>query len=481
MHSLSDYEVISSLTDSENSFKVEDKVNGGFKALHIVEYKDLGDFHTQSLLSRLFVLEKSDSHPHHIRYFQHFIKKDCSSICFIMELADGVPLCHFVERCREENLQFEENYIWRVVAQLYSAIKIVSTGSLTLNNIFIDKKGDVKWNSLISEDSTVPLRSQLGCLATEMCTAGESTYIPSFYTKELRTVISSLVLGEEVSIKPSSSKEYPKLYPRIPEKPIFPDELFETLIKSNPNIYESVIYADTTISHPNNLHPNKPEEDLKFRVQAIKAQEALLRQKEFNLILKEKELCEREKRIEETEKKIRAKTREEPSIPKRPPKSRPLPSADEIKELSKPPTVAKLKIPPLPPRIKSMQQQKKVSFKSPKKFIKYDIELKPSTTNIPPSLSSDDSDYITKRKSILSILGLNVPKATKAPETTGEKDDFKIKVSGIAKWTSENKKTAFEMLAAMNAKGSVAPKSSAPRIYERSRSRRSGCGIKTSF
>lgn len=144
MHSLSDYEVISSLPDSENSFKVKDKVNGGYKALHIVEYKDLGDFNTQSLLSRLFSLEKSHQHSHHIKFVKHFIQKDCSSIYIIMELTDGVPLCHFIERCREENLQFEESYIWRVLSQLYSAIKIVSSGSLTLNNVFIDKKGGCK-------------------------------------------------------------------------------------------------------------------------------------------------------------------------------------------------------------------------------------------------------------------------------------------------------------------------------------------------
>ncbi|KAL5276601.1 hypothetical protein ACFFRR_002054 [Megaselia abdita] len=481
MHSLSDYEVISSLPDSENSFKVEDKVDGGFKALHIVEYKDLGDFHTQSLLSRLLDFDKADANPHHIKYFQHFIKKDCFSICLIMELADGVPLSHFVGRCREENLQFEESYIWRVMAQLSSAIN-VSRGTLTLKNVFIDKKGDVKWNSLISEDSTVPLRSQLGSLATEMCTAGESTYIPSFYTKDLRIAISSLVLGEEISFKPITNKEFPKLYPRIPEKPDF----FEALIKSNPNIYESVIYSDKTRSSPNNTQSKKKhsEADLKFRIQAIKAQEALLRQKELNLILKENELIEREKRIEETEKRIMSEDyeKEKPSVPKRPPKTKPFEFTYMTKdETTRPPTVAKLKIPPLPPRIKTIQQQKKLSFKSPKKFIKYDIELKPSSTSI-PSISSEESDAITKRKSILSILGLNPPRPIKIPETQGELDDFKIKVSGIAKWTSENKKAAFDMLAAMNAKGSVvASKGSSQRIYERSRSRRSCYGLKTSF
>lgn len=481
MHSLSDYEVISSLPNSKNSFKVGDKVGGGFKALHIVEYnKDLGDFHTKSSLSRI-----CDSHPHHIKYFEHFIKKDCSCVCYIMELADGAPLYHFIERCREENLQFEESYIWRVMSQLYSVIKVLSTGSLTLNNIFVDKQGDVKWNSLISADSPVPLTNQLGCLATEMCTAGESTYIPSFYTKELRTVISSLVLGEEVSLKSSSSKGYPKLYPRIPSKPL-PDEFLESLIKSNPNIYESVIYSDTTRTIPISPQPKNTEDDLKFRIQSIKAQEALLRQKELNLIIKENELIEREKRILQCEKRLSDRKRnEELSIPKRPPKSKHFDSSENSNEFPRPPTVAKLKIPPLPPRIKSIQQQKKVSFKSPKKFIKYDIELKPSSSNIPLSLSSDDSDEITKRKSILSMLGLNAPKTNKTPETSesqGESKDFKIKVSGIAKWTSENKKAAFDMLAAMNAKGSVvATKGSSQRIYERSRSRRSSYGFKTSF
>ncbi|KAL5276602.1 hypothetical protein ACFFRR_002055 [Megaselia abdita] len=476
MHSLSDYEVVSSLPDSENSFKVKDKVNGGFRALHIVGFKDLGDFHTQSLLSRLFTLEKNDSHPYHIKYIQHFIKKDSLSIYIIMELADGVPLSHFVGRCREENLQFEENYIWRVLSQLYCATQIMSSGSLTLKNVFIDKKGDVKWNAAISENSTVPLSSQLGCLATEMCTAGESTHIPSFYTKELKNAISSLVLGEEVIFNSSSSKEYPRLFPRhsSDDTAALRNELFGTLnsrITSNPNIYESVIYADATIcknevNSPNTLSSNVFEDALKSRLHAIRAQEALLRQKEANLVRKEKELFEREKRIAETERRIKEvekKSKEgPPQAPRRPPKKKPLDDTyctKELNETVRSPTVAKMKIPPLPPRIRSIQQQKKVTFKSPKKFIKYDIEniseMKPSTSRSSiSSKSSDDSDSNTKRKSILSILGINSQKPNRVPERpTVSKPVNEVKASDIEqKWTLENKKAAFEMLAAMNAK-----------------------------
>lgn len=415
-----------------------------------------------------------------------------------MEMAEGVPLVNFIERCREESLQFEEGYIWRVMSQLYSAIKIVSSGSLSLSNVYIDKKGDVKWNAAVHENSTVPLTSQLGCLATEMCTAGESTYIPAFYTSSLKNAISSLVLGEEVSFKPSASKDYPKLYPRILHKSTYSDDtailrqdLLNSRINSNPNIYESVIYADATIcnnevSSPNTLSSNIFEDVLKSRLHAIRAQEALLRQKEANLIKKEKELLEREKRIVEAERRVKEAERrikeDPPAPPRRPPKSKPLDDTyctKEINETVRSPTVAKMKIPPLPPRIRSIQQQKRVTFKSPKKFIKYDIEnlpeLKPSTSRSSiSSKSSDDSDSNTKRKSILSILGINSQKPNRAPERTQTKSQInEVKASDIEqKWTLENKKAAFEMLAAMNAKNLETDKVPS-RNFPRTKNRRS--------
>lgn len=495
MHSLSDYEVISSLPDSENSFKVKDKVNGGSKALHVVEYKDLGDFHTQSLLSKLFNLAKNQQHRHHTKIIQHFIKKDSLSIYIVMELVDGEHLSHFIKKCREESMQFEESYIWRVLAQLHSAIKIMTSGSLTLNNVFIDKKGDMKWNAAISDSSTVPLNSQLGYLATEMCTAGESTYIPSFYSKKLKDTISSLVLGEEVTFKATLNKGYPKLSPRIPNKTFCSDdtaalrnELFGTLnskIKSNPNIYESVIYADATIcsnevSSPNTLSSNVFEDVLKSRLHAIRAQEALLRQKESNLIRKEKDLFEREKRIAEAEKRIKEKE-VPPPAPRRPPKKKLLDDTyctKELNDTARTPTVAKMKIPPLPPRIRSLQQQKKVTFKSPKKFIKYDIEnipeLKTFTSRTSISSKSSDDDNHTKRKSILSVLGIHSQKPNRAPGRPKSMCEVnEVKASDIEqKWTLENKKAAFEMLAAMTAKN-VGTEKLPTKNFHRNNNRRS--------
>lgn len=503
MQSLSDYEVISPLPDSENSFKVKDKANGGFKALHIIQYKDLGDFHTQTLLARLFNLEKVSSNPHQVKVFQHFIKKDSSSIYIIMDMSEGKPLSQLIQKCREENLQFEEDYIWRVMVQLYNVTRTISGGSLTLKNVIVDKKGNIKWNAAISENCSESLESQLGCLATEMCTAGESIYIPSFYTKDLKNAISSLVLGEQVSFKNVSNKEFPKLYPRIPNKspPIdetaaLRQEVFSDRILSNPNIYESVIYADATISNneensPNKLSTNVFEDILKSRLHAIRAQESLLRQKEANLMKKEKELLDREKRIAETERRLKEVERrlsEHQNVaPKRPPKSRPLDDTYCTKELNetRSPTVAKMKIPPLPPRIRSIQQQKKVTFKSPKKFIKYDIEtlpeLKPSTSRSSiSSKSSDDSDSNTnKRKSILSILGINSQKPNRLPERNSCSTEVnEVKASDIEqKWTLENKRAAFEMLAAMNAKNVGTDKLQTQKNFHRTSNNRRSCYV----
>lgn len=436
MLSLSDYEVISG---SENSFRVKDKLNGEYRSLRIIEFKDLADFKTQSLVSRLFSLQKIKPNPHLVKCFDHFVKESSSTIHVIMEMIEGIPLFRLIDQCREENLQFEETYIWRVMSQLHSVTKIICCGTLSTKNVFVDKRGDVKWDAIGNDNTSVPLGSQLGYLITEMCTAGETTFIPSSYTKELKKTIYSLVLGEEVSLKFTASKEYPKLCPRVE------DEEVDDLVNIIPNIYETIVYAE--ISSPDGektkkLSP-KVEDELKSKLNAIQAQEVLLRQKDLKLVQKEKELYEKEKDMNEREGKFKIyKHRYKRMLPpKRPPKE-PAPddengTDDESNESSRS-QIPRANIPPLPPRTRPALP-KKFPPMIPKKFM--------------ASLASVDSDSNNNTKSIFCVFGVSCQKPKKI-------SDVKDQVAGIKKWTNEKQKAAFEMLAAMNARGYASSRSS---------------------
>ncbi|XP_065365472.1 uncharacterized protein Nek2 [Calliphora vicina] len=354
------------------------------------------------------------------------------------------------------------------------------------------------------------------------------------------------------------------------KRKIFP--LKSKLQLSDPELYESIRrenYAtidDDSLKTSNFKHViRKPETNhseklyqpdlvtrnvfddiLQERLHAIRAQESLLRQREENLNAREQQLNEKEKRLiafeqslvtkcqlfkEECNMKTNSIARtistnerlrmplpeEKPNIPNLPP---PIPprkptNHDETYCTIEPsdttllhqPTVAKLNMAALP-AAKAFPSLRKVTFQSPKKFITYDVDNKPSKlltgagnnpTHMHSSTSSKSSEdssestatstsssaSTTKRKSILSIFGLSrnnkesttasapsssssstiVPKtaSTSASTTIKEQKDQRVSTKEervISKcetteltniWTREHKKAAFEMLAAMNA------------------------------
>ncbi|XP_055845575.1 uncharacterized protein LOC129911726 [Episyrphus balteatus] len=276
-----------------------------------------------------------------------------------------------------------------------------------------------------------------------------------------------------------------------------------TLNCSDPELYESIREIETegepTIKpttkgySPTVITQTIFEKTLQDRLHAIRAHESLLKHREANILVREKNLNEREKRIQEMERNLEAKQAAVELMSKRiknERKPKPLPPrrtlstrniapvrdcndtycSIEPNDTVLPPTVAKLNFAAMPPP-KSLAR--KVTFKSPKKFTKYDIEnIPPAATNggrdskcstLRSSVSSktseeSDGGHSHKRKSILSIFGLN--KVNKDNKSTTNQQDHKSSNEILDKcqpeelssmWTSENKKAAFDMLAAMNA------------------------------
>ncbi|KAH8266922.1 hypothetical protein KR026_011012 [Drosophila bipectinata] len=258
-------------------------------------------------------------------------------------------------------------------------------------------------------------------------------------------------------------------------------------------------------SSPAALTQNIFDEVLKTRLHAIRAQESLLQQKLVELKAREQELLVSEQRVQTLERQLQEKLLQQekhvckcdqlaaPPIPPRKPLKTPHDDTYctiELNDTS--PTVAKLNLATLPAP-KSLHSNgntlRKVTFQSPKKFVTYGIEnVPPPHINDAPapvpmqmSVSSNDSGdsqaSSTRRKSILSLFGLNrgskaaskaVPAVNQPSQTTtsqrvqrpplavrpppSQEPPPSAAAPPVANlWTKEQKKQAFELLAAMNA------------------------------
>ncbi|EDV47505.1 serine/threonine-protein kinase Nek2 [Drosophila erecta] len=255
-------------------------------------------------------------------------------------------------------------------------------------------------------------------------------------------------------------------------------------------------------SSPRALTQNIFDEVLKTRLHAIRAQESLLQQKLEELQAREQEIQLAEQRVQSLERQMQDKLMQQekhtcscrkpiapPIPPRKPTKSHHDDTYCTIELNETSPTVAKLNLATLPAP-KSLNTLRKVTFKSPQKFVTYGIENMPPSTvnpavNPPPtgvpmqmSVSSNDSGdsqaSSTRRKSILSLFGLSrgskatsksLPAVNQAPQAAGirvQRPPLAVKppitqeqpaaVPPVANlWTKEQKKQAFELLAAMNA------------------------------
>ncbi|XP_017085310.1 serine/threonine-protein kinase Nek2 [Drosophila eugracilis] len=253
---------------------------------------------------------------------------------------------------------------------------------------------------------------------------------------------------------------------------------------------------------PRAITQNIFDEVLKTRLHAIRAQESLLQQKLEELQAREKEIQLAEQRVQSLERQLQEKLLQQekntcscrqslapPIPPRKPVKSQHDDTYCTIELNETSPTVAKLNLATMPAP-KSLNNLRKVTFQSPQKFVTYGIENIPPpvvnpTINPPPasvpmqiSVSSNDSGdsqaSSTRRKSILSLFGLSrgskassksLPTVNQGPQAASvrvQRPPLALKaqvtqeqpaaVPPVANlWTKEQKKQAFELLAAMNA------------------------------
>lgn len=250
-------------------------------------------------------------------------------------------------------------------------------------------------------------------------------------------------------------------------------------------------------NNPEEIAQEVFNEAFKLRLQAIKARESCLNQKEREIKEREQSLVRRERQVKEKP-TVKPKDRRKSIIPNEVDHRRrgaPVSRQSEVHDASYvsiepndtvlPPTTAKMN----PDRLfRPKSFEKKVSFhKSPHKLKNYNIENMPpppppslksvtrATKDVPKRSSSVAGTKVsstgdpTKRKSFFGIFNLNHLKKsseTPVPKSKGSKLESKPIVNNVNKveqdsspdpeslsnkWTPETKRTAFEMLAIMNA------------------------------
>ncbi|TMW49566.1 hypothetical protein DOY81_005354, partial [Sarcophaga bullata] len=347
-----------------------------------------------------------------------------------------------------------------------------------------------------------------------------------------------------------------KIFPLNSKLQLSDPELYESIRRDNyetinDHAVKSSNFNKNETNHferllqPDAVTRNVFDDALQERLQAIRAQESLLRQREEELNSREQQLNEKEKRLIAFEQSLVSKcqlykkeTNTKTNSINKPASSNerlrmtlpaekhsslppPIPPRKSVKHdetyctiepndttLLHQPTVAKLNMASLP-AVKTFPGLRKVTFQSPKKFITYEVDHKPSkivnaNRNTPNAMQSSTSSKgsedstessttgsssngsTTKRKSILSIFGLsrnnketNSSSSTlsssssnsgvkttqvsiSSTNTKEPKDQLinqkeeriisKCEANELTNiWTREHKKAAFEMLAAMNA------------------------------
>ncbi|KAL7744260.1 hypothetical protein ACLKA6_009218 [Drosophila palustris] len=266
------------------------------------------------------------------------------------------------------------------------------------------------------------------------------------------------------------------------------------LQQSDPSLYESIRREPTVVQEsPRRITQNIFNDALQQRLAAIRAQESLLEQRatelqaaEQRVQAMERQLLQKLEQAEQAQKLKQCQCQQVSQVPPVvPPRAKPGASRHddtycsiELNETS--PTVAKMNLAMLtaPKQLHGNSNSntlRKVTFQSPAKLSQPTAAAAPlpMQTSVSSNESADSQASSTRRKSILSLFGLSRKATTKStvtatttPAATSAAPAVKlpptlrpplaVKLPATQQqvtnmWTKEQKRAAFDLLAAMNA------------------------------
>ena len=310
--------------------KIRRKIDGKILVWKEFNYGLLGEKERNRIVQEINILRELH-HPNIVKYYDRIIDHKNTKLYIVMEYCPGGDLSQLIKRNRKINQYFSEDIIWKIFAQVSSALYACHTykGGIILHrdikpsNIFIDqdnniKLGDFGLSRILNQDISFAVSRvgtpyymspeqidnikyneksdiwSLGCFLYELTTlhppfeakthlnlarkikSGKMDLIPNFYSQKLNELINSLM-----NINPNQ----------------------------RPNIKEIIGISEINL--------RIKEKRIKENYKKLKKMENMIKMREINnqkkeeaLMIKEKYLNEREKNLNQREEYIKNKEEE---------------------------------------------------------------------------------------------------------------------------------------------------------------------------
>lgn len=152
---LHDYDVISVIGSGScgTCFKVKNRETGEIFVWKSIDYNRVhNEGQAETIVTEINLL-RDLRHPNIVRYYDHIIHEETKTLYIIMECCEGGDLRKLIEKCRAEELHFEETFIWKVLYQMSKALQGCHSRNAKISvlhrdikpaNVFLDESGNVK-------------------------------------------------------------------------------------------------------------------------------------------------------------------------------------------------------------------------------------------------------------------------------------------------------------------------------------------------
>ncbi|XP_014247814.1 serine/threonine-protein kinase Nek2-like [Cimex lectularius] len=356
---LEDYEVLSIIGRGTfgTCYKVKSKITNQLFVWKAVDYGKLSEDNKKNLVSEVNLLSKLD-HPNIVKYFDRIIHVETTTLYIITEWCQGGDLAAVIKDSKNVNKSLSEEFIWRILYQVSKAIQVCHTklvGFTVLHrdikpaNVFLDQEGNAKLGDFglarIEQDeptttnfvgtpyylSPEVVRGHghnrksdiwaLGCLVYEMCSlrppfngtnmkeltfkikSGKYKEIPSFYSENLRKVI-SFMLSVKHEFRPTIEMilHHPLVVVNIksaPKPSKSSIDLENVCLKALQNLSMTTDAEEVT----NNTFKGK----WLSRLETLRKREERLKEKEEGMAIKERSLLNKEKQLALLERQAKEK------------------------------------------------------------------------------------------------------------------------------------------------------------------------------
>lgn len=115
-----------------------------------IKYENLSQKEIKLLVAEVNIM-RSLKDPFIVRYYERILDKERSKIYIVMEFCEQGDLKKYIDKHKKTGEPVEEEFIWKILAQMLIALKVCHTNERKIihrdikpGNIFLDKEGNVK-------------------------------------------------------------------------------------------------------------------------------------------------------------------------------------------------------------------------------------------------------------------------------------------------------------------------------------------------